>query len=1053
MKNLVSILLLIPGLTCLGATISGTVTYSGSHTGAVYVTVAQPRPAGSNQVLHVPGSGGYAVTTLTDLSGSASGGNGSALSVEYWFKGSVVQSAVRQQAADYIVVGWNNLAILSNDGGVGAGLNLGASVTDGNWHHVAMTWQQGTKNGFCTYLDGALVASRDSGTTPIPNMNAQVYFGCFNASAEFMNGLLDEVAIWNRALSVDEIRSNMHTGLTGKETGLAGYWTFDDGVGKDLTSAGNDASVLGTAEIIQVDIPGLGPRFTTQLSGPGTYQIASVPLFNGCVLSAFMDTNTNGSPDATEPRSPTAIPFNLTGDLPGANLTLYDPPAITAQPTNVTVTAGGTITLNVTAVGSAPLSYQWLRVGTVVSNGGRFQGAQTSQLQVTSAQLSDEGPYTLVVTNPAGSVISAPIAVLVPSLSTTNGLVAHWTFDASSGTTLADSSGSGNNGTVANASGDPAQWTSGMIGGALSFRGTNLNNSGSVYEDYVTVPNFPVLTNTFSVSGWVWADPRDGTWPQTAVLGDGNATGSGPGPIGLVLQQKNRDQLFGPLGDQFTDSVAAHTANDTAGLPTGAWQQIGVVANGSTMTVYRNGAPVASTTYSGLLPAPTSEFLGLGAFVDDSGNPTGGYWLGKIDDVGVWSHALTADQMAATFLAGLAGKDLAKADTFLHAAPVILAQPQGQTLFAGGGLLLAVQAVGPGGLTYQWSRNTTPITGATNANYYVASAQPADSGQYAVAVTSPYGTTNSTSVTVNIQTVTFSTGLAGYWRMDETNGLTAADSSSNHDDGQLGNFPGDDSQWVTGQVGGAVAFVSASSEYLYVPQCPAATNTLSVSLWAYANSRPNWATFVKNWGASLAGQFHFGLYANGGQENIYIKQADGKTPNVSDPVLFPLGSWQHVAFVCDGSNVLLYRNGALVASTTYNGTFIPPVTPAIGIGVKLGDNGTSPDTGNPGYWDGMLDDVAIWDRGLSPTEIKAVYQAGLAGKGVLQAGDFLTPPTLTVAVSGKNVVISWPYSYTGYTLESASTLSGATWKAVSGVSGNTVTVPIGAGNSFFRLRQ
>jgi hypothetical protein len=101
----------------------------------------------------------------------------------------------------------------------------------------------------------------------------------------------------------------------------------------------------------------------------------------------------------------------------------------------------------------------------------------------------------------------------------------------------------------------------------------------------------------------------------------------------------------------------------------------------------------------------------------------------------------------------------------------------------------------------------------------------------------------------------------------------------------------------------------------------------------------------------------------------------------------------------------------------------------------------------------MLDDVAIWDRGLSPTEIKAIYQAGLAGKGVLQAGDFLTPPTLSVTLSGKNVVISWPSSYTGYTLESTPALSGATWQAVSGVSGNTATIPIGVGNSFFRLRQ
>ncbi len=147
---------------------------------------------------------------------------------------------------------------------------------------------------------------------------------------------------------------------------------------------------------------------------------------------------------------------------------------------------------------------------------------------------------------------------------------------------------------------------------------------------------------------------------------------------------------------------------------------------------------------------------------------------------------------------------------------------------------------------------------------------------------------------------------------------------------------------MPGQVGGSLLVVSASQEYVRVPQCPAATNTLTISLWAYANTRQVWGSFVKNWGSSEAGQFHFGIDGSAGPENIYIKQADGKTPNCSDTAVFPIGSWQHVAVVCDGSTVWLYRNGAVVASTTYNGTFIPQVTPAVGIGVKLSDDGSGP---------------------------------------------------------------------------------------------------------------
>ena len=1042
------------------AAISGAVAYTGSQTGPIYVIVSEPRPPGSNQVLSLNGTTAYAATTLTDLSGSAIGGTGSALSVEYWFKGSYIQSAVRQQDGDYIVVGWTGEAILSNDGGVNTGLSLGATVMDGNWHHVAMTWEESTPNGFNTYLDGALVASRGTSSTPIPNMDAQVYFGSWNGTAEFMKGMIDEIAIWNRALLPAEIYNNMRTGLTGNEPDLAGYWNFDDGLGKDLTAYGNDCSLFGGAQIIHVDNPGLGPEVTVELSAVGPFQLNLVPLFNGCVLSAFMDLKGTGSLAPGDPQTAPGTPIDFTASVTGVNLTLYDPPAIQSQPTNVTVTAGGTAVLSVAATGAAPLSYQWEKLGVPLANGARISGAQTAQLQISPAQLGDEGPYTVVVTNLVGAIRSAPIALLVPSTNTTDGLVAHWTFDETSGDVAHDTSGSGLNGTVVNTSDDGAQWTNGLIGGALDFRGTNMTSGGILYGDYVTVPNFPLLTNTFSASAWVWADPRAGQWPQTTIIENGSTNSAAPGPIGLVLQLKNLDQNFGPLGDLFTDSVlGAQTVNDPAGLPTGAWQQIGVVANGSTMTLYRNGLAVASTNYSGLVAPPTSTFLGLGALLDASGDATaaananGGYWQGKMDDVGVWNHALTASQMAALFLAGIAGKNIAQADPYLTAPPAILVQPTNQTLAAGEPLLLTVQAVGPGGLSYLWDRNGALVPGATNSSLYIASAQAPDSGQYTVVVSSPFGSTSSAPATVTVQATSISTALVGYWKFDETNGLTAADSSGYGDDGQLNNFPGDNSEWVKGQIGGALLFTAANQDYVLVPQYPAPTNTVTVSLWAYANSLQTWGSFVKNWGSSEAGQFHFGLYASGGQENIYIKQADGKTPNVSDSVVFPLDSWQHVAFVCDGSTVWLYRNGAVVASTPYDGTLVTPVTPAIGIGVKLNNAGTAADTGAPGYWDGELDDVAIWDRGLSPTEIGAVYRAGQAGQGVLQADAYLTPPTLTVKLSGKNVVLTWPAAYSGYVLESSPSLSAPSWTPVPGVTGTSATVPIGAGNAFFRLRD
>ena len=88
------------------------------------------------------------------------------------------------------------------------------------------------------------------------------------------------------------------------------------------------------------------------------------------------------------------------------------------------------------------------------------------------------------------------------------GLVGHWTFDETSGTTAKDSSGKSNDGAVSNQFGDAPGWATGQIGGALTFRGPDNGADGVIVE------GLPTFTDTFSVSAWVWGDPRDGTWPE-----------------------------------------------------------------------------------------------------------------------------------------------------------------------------------------------------------------------------------------------------------------------------------------------------------------------------------------------------------------------------------------------------------------------------------------------------------------------------------------------------------------------------------------------------------
>jgi len=178
--------------------------------------------------LQIDGVDDYVETSLDDLSGSE-------LTIEYWFKGSSTHSAVRQQSGSYVVAGWNDLHILSNDGGTGNGLPVGAGAEDGNWHHIAMTWEQNTTNGFVSYLDGVIVGQRDSGNDPIPNINAKVMFASNNGTSQFMTGCLEEIRIWNVVRDSLQIRENMYLSLTGSESGLVGYWQCNEGSGSILS--------------------------------------------------------------------------------------------------------------------------------------------------------------------------------------------------------------------------------------------------------------------------------------------------------------------------------------------------------------------------------------------------------------------------------------------------------------------------------------------------------------------------------------------------------------------------------------------------------------------------------------------------------------------------------------------------------------------------------------------------------------------------------------------------------------------------------------------------
>jgi hypothetical protein len=83
------------------------------------------------------------------------------------------------------------------------------------------------------------------------------------------------------------------------------------------------------------------------------------------------------------------------------------PPSITQQPQNATLTAGGTGTLTVTALGTPPFTYQWQRGGT------NLVGGTNATFTISNAAVGNAGIYSVIVRNEEGESTSSTATVTV----------------------------------------------------------------------------------------------------------------------------------------------------------------------------------------------------------------------------------------------------------------------------------------------------------------------------------------------------------------------------------------------------------------------------------------------------------------------------------------------------------------------------------------------------------------------------------------------------------------------------------------------------------------
>jgi hypothetical protein len=315
------------------------------------------------------------------------------------------------------------------------------------------------------------------------------------------------------------------------------------------------------------------------------------------------------------------------------------PLAILQQPESQTVAAGATVEFAVVAAGHAWLGYQWTH------DGVKMVGETHASLTLTNVQPINGGIYQVLVSSPAGTMLSSEAMLVVTSgtgecVPAPAGLVGWWRGEANgidaAGTNTAHWSGDVNFGV-------------GQVAQAFSFGGEN---------GRVTVPNAPELNfaqgQDFSIEAWIQpiAVPRDfGVMSIVDKRSTPNLTQSVGYEFNLADGQLhcrlsgdvNGNGLeCGPAGPDLRDGSFHHVALTVAR---------GVTEGGR---MYVDGQVVLTfdpTSVIGDLSSP--EPLRIGHHAADWFN---GFFKGRIDEVCIYRQALSEDQVRAVFKAGSAGK-------------------------------------------------------------------------------------------------------------------------------------------------------------------------------------------------------------------------------------------------------------------------------------------------------------------------------------------------------------------------------------------------------------
>jgi len=157
----------------------------------------------------------------------------------------------------------------------------GGDINDGNWHQLAATYDGSMMK---LYVDGALSASSTSYSGALPNNTYPVWIGRNydpDNSSDFFNGTIDEVQIYNRSLSAEQITAfynNQTSLIVSNETALGDTWsacvTPNDGKEDGNRGCSNNVTIIEIPNYL----PSVDSIYLNTTDFPNNYTTANLTL-------------------------------------------------------------------------------------------------------------------------------------------------------------------------------------------------------------------------------------------------------------------------------------------------------------------------------------------------------------------------------------------------------------------------------------------------------------------------------------------------------------------------------------------------------------------------------------------------------------------------------------------------------------------------------------------------------------------------------------------------------------------------------------------------------